>query len=72
MSNAQQLVNEIKEQSRSQGRADTVLKQLRLKYDEQVTPQIEAKVRSATDEQLDRYTERVLTQTTLEATLADD
>ena len=73
---SKQLADEIEERGRSlglqEGRAETVLRLLRLKYDQQVTPQIEAKVRQASSEQLDRYTERVLTQTTLQATLDDD
>ncbi len=49
-----------------------VLKLLRLKFDGEVTPEVEAQVRSSTVEQLERYAERFLTESALEAILQND
>ena len=67
-----ELAKEIRAQGQLEGRVETVLKQLRLKYEDAVTEPVEAKVRAASVEQLERYAERVLTEDSLEATLRDD
>ncbi len=80
MINAEQMIDEIEARGEAKGeaagelkgRAETVLKLLRLKFDAEVTPQIEAQVRGANLEQLERYTERVLSENTLEGILRND
>lgn len=77
MISAEQMIEEIEARGEAKGeaagelkgRAETVLKQLKLKSDTEVTPQIEAQVRGGNLEQLERYTERVLTESTLDAIL---
>ena len=59
------------QQGRQQGRAETLLKQITLKFGapsaEHAAPIIEA----ATSEQLDRYLERILSAESIEELLAD-
>ena len=55
---------------RLEGRAETVLKQLRLKF-RRVPASVVARVKSGTDADLDRWTERVLTADSLAAVIGD-
>ncbi len=49
-----------------------VIKQLRIKFKDAVTAEVEQQVQNATHEQLERYGERLMTLDTLEAVLGDD
>ncbi|MFO0592873.1 MAG: Rpn family recombination-promoting nuclease/putative transposase [Polyangiaceae bacterium] len=55
---------------RLEGRAETVLKQLRLKF-RRVPASVVARVKSGTEADLDRWTERVLTADSLAAVIGD-
>ncbi len=52
--------------------AKLVLKQLRIKFGDAVTTEVEQQVQSATHEQIERIGERLMTLDTLEAVLSDD
>src|SRR5262249_35490894 len=56
------------ERGRHEGRAMTLIAQIRAKFGSQ-TETVEARVRSATDEELARWTERILTAESVEAPL---
>ncbi len=61
-----------REEGAQEKSAELVLRQLKIKFKRAVTKKIEEKVRKSTIEQLDRYAERVLTETTLKAILEND
>jgi hypothetical protein len=60
----------IAEQMRHEGRSDVLRKLLALRFGT-LRPEHEARLSSATAEELDRWVERVLTAKTIEDVLAD-
>ena len=66
---AEQLENKGREEGRLQGRAEQLLRQIRLKFGEPPEAVL-SRVEAATAEQLDRWAERILTADTLEDLLA--
>lgn len=66
---AEQMHEEGRAQGRAQGRAEAVLKMLTLKFGS-LSQADEGRVAGATAEELDRYIERAMTETTLEAVFA--
>ncbi len=64
-----------REEGREEGRlaeAKLVLKQLRIKFGDAVTAEIEQQVQSATTNKLELYGERLMTLDALDAVLSDD
>lgn len=69
MSPRKQWLEEGREEGLAQGRAEVLLKLLRLKFGS-LPESAEEKVRQASLEELDRWAERVLSAQSLEETLA--
>ncbi|MFO0570829.1 MAG: DUF4351 domain-containing protein, partial [Polyangiaceae bacterium] len=70
MTGAQILTAAARAEGKAEGKADVLLRQLRLKFGP-LPESAEARVRSAAVADLDRWVDRVITATTLESVLAD-
>lgn len=71
MTAADRLIEEGVKQGLAQGQAETLLKQIRLRFGPP-SPAVEAQVRAASTDQLDRWTEAILFAPTLDALLGED
>ena len=70
MSTAERLRQEGRLEGRQEGRLEVLLRQVRARFKDSVTPEIEARIRHASGTELDRWVDAVVTASTLEALLA--
>lgn len=69
MTAAERLINEGRAEGEARGRAETLLRQLRLKFPEAVSVDVEARVRNASTAELDVWTDRILFAETLDGVI---